>query len=80
MIELLNAGLIVSATKSIKPGTPNICKIVETDEFQINRTYDFVEEEKKKKDAKRPAGPIKALPILKNNILDISEELKKGFE
>ena len=27
LIELYYSGLIVSSTKSIKPGTPNICKI-----------------------------------------------------
>lgn len=33
VMELLYAGLLISSTKSIKPGTPNICKILETDEF-----------------------------------------------
>lgn len=28
IMELLYSGLIISPTKSIKPGTPNICKIV----------------------------------------------------
>ena len=31
IMELFYAGLITSSTKSIKPGTPNICKILETD-------------------------------------------------
>jgi len=42
IIELYYAGLITSQTKSIKPGTPNICKVSETDEFEINRRYDYV--------------------------------------
>ena len=43
VIELLHAGLLVSSTKSLHPGTPSICKINETDEFEINKKYDFVE-------------------------------------
>ena len=31
IMELLYSGLLISSTKSIKPGTPNICKILETD-------------------------------------------------
>lgn len=78
VMELLFSGLLVSPTKSIKPGTPNICKILETDEFEINRKYDFVEEEKRKKGNKGPAP--KPIPILKSNILTLSEDLKKGFD
>jgi hypothetical protein len=78
VIELLYAGLLSSSTKSIKPGTPNICKILETDEFEINRKYDFVEEEKRKKG---PKGPVpKPVAVLKSNILTLSEELRKGFD
>jgi len=33
VIELLYAGLLISPTKSLQPGTPNICRINETDEF-----------------------------------------------
>lgn len=78
IIELMFAGLIKSPTKSIKPGTPNICKLSESDQFEINRRYDFIEEEKRKKGGK---GPLpKLLPILKGNILTLSEELKKGFD
>ena len=78
VMELLYSGLLVSPTKSIKPGTPNICKILETDEFEINRKYDFIEEEKRKKGAKGAAP--KPVAILKSNILTLSEELKKGFD
>lgn len=31
VLELLYSGLLVSPTKSIQPGTPNICKLLETD-------------------------------------------------
>lgn len=31
VIELLFSGLLVSPTKSLKPGTPNICRLSETD-------------------------------------------------
>jgi hypothetical protein len=31
VIELYYSGFITSSSKSIKPGTPNICKILETD-------------------------------------------------
>jgi hypothetical protein len=77
VIELLYSGLIISSTKSIQPGTPNICKLNETDEFEINKKYDFIEEEKKKK-AKGP--PPRPVAILKSNILTLSEELKIGFD
>lgn len=49
VVELLYSGLLASSTNYIKPGTPNICKIWESDEFEINRNYDFVEEEKTKR-------------------------------
>ncbi len=78
VIQLLYAGIIVSSTKSMLPGTPNICKLNETDEFEINRRYDYVEEQKKKKGSKGP--PPKPMPILKGNILTLSEQLKKGFD
>jgi hypothetical protein len=71
MMELMYSGLLVSTTKSIKPGTPNICKILETDEFEINKKYDFIEEEKRKKGGKGPAP--KPVTILKGNILTLSE-------
>jgi hypothetical protein len=57
---------------------PNLCKIEETDEFEVNRTYDFVNEEKRKKGSKGP--PPKPIPIVRGNILILSEELKKGFD
>ena len=78
VLELLFSGLLVSSTKSIKPGTPHICKIQETDEFEINRNYDFVTEEKRKKGSKGP--PPRPMPIVKHNILILSEELKRGFD
>lgn len=78
VIELLFSGLLISSTKSILPGTPNICKLRESDELEINRNYDFVEQEKKKKAGKGP--PPKPLAIVKGNILGLNEELKKGFE
>lgn len=71
MMELMYSGLLASSTKSIKPGTPNICKILETDEFEINKKYDFIEEEKRKKGGKGPAP--KPVTILKGNILTLSE-------
>jgi hypothetical protein len=78
IIELYYSGIITSTTKSIKPGTPEICKISETDVFEINRKYDFVEEEKRKKGSK---GPVpKAVTIIKSNILILSEELRRGFD
>ncbi len=71
VIELLYSGLLVSETKSLKPGTPNICKLREYDELEINRKYDFIEEEKKKKGGK---GPLpKPMAIIKGNILTLSE-------
>jgi hypothetical protein len=76
IIELLYSGLIISSTKSINPGTPNIFKIDEKDEFEINKKYDYIEEEKKKK-AKGP--PPKPVAIVKRNILTLSEELRISF-
>ena len=78
VLELLYSGLLISSTKSIKPGTPSICKISETDEFEVNRNYDFVAEEKRKKGSKGP--PPKPMPVVKGNILILSEELKRGFD
>ena len=66
-MELLYSGLLISSTKSIKPGTPNICKLRETDELEINRRYDYIEQEKRKKAGKGP--PPKPLAIVKGNIL-----------
>lgn len=64
------SGLLISPTKSIKPGTPQICKLRETDELEINRKYDFVEEEKRKKGGKGPAP--KLMVIVKGSILTLS--------
>jgi hypothetical protein len=71
VLELMYSGLLVSSTKSLKPGSSNICKISETDEFEINRNYDFVNEEKRKKAGKGP--PPRPVPIIKGNILILSE-------
>ena len=70
VLELLYSGLLISSTKSLKPGTPNICKINETDEFEVNRKYDFIAEEKRKKGSKGP--PPKPMPVVKGNILILS--------
>ena len=55
----------------MKPGTPHICKLQETDELEVNKKYDFIEEEKRKKGGKGPAP--KPLAIIKGNILTLSE-------
>lgn len=78
VIELLFSGLLRSNTKVLKNGDLDICKVVEIDEFTINENYDFVEQEKTKKGSKGP--PPKPLAYVKTANLQLSEELKKGFE
>lgn len=41
--ELLYSGLLRSPTKKIEVGSPDLCRVDETDEFEINRSYDFVQ-------------------------------------
>jgi hypothetical protein len=62
--------LITSSTKSIQPGTPNICKIKDTDEFEINKTYDYMNEWNKRVTTGQPAVPMK---LLQNDNLRLSK-------
>ena len=41
MIELLHSGIVKSPNKEIKEKEPDVAKVVESDEFTLNLTFNF---------------------------------------
>ena len=46
IIQLLHSGLIRSPNKELKEGEQDVAKVVESDEFTLNLTFNFEEEQK----------------------------------
>jgi hypothetical protein len=69
VVELLYSGLLLSSTVSIRTGTSNLCRIVDSDELQININYDFIEEEKRRRGNNSNNPPLRPYRIIKGNIL-----------
>ena len=77
VIELLHIGLLVSSTRVLSKEDPKCIKLNESDQFELNREFDYEEQLKKNK---VPPKMIKKLPVIKTaNITMTPDWLKKMF-
>ncbi len=78
VIELLHNGLILSSTRLLSKDDPQCIKLDEGDLFELNREFDYEEQQKKNK---VPPKMIKKLPVIKtsNLVMTTPDWLKKMF-
>jgi hypothetical protein len=79
VVELLHNGLILSSTRVLSKDNPECIKLSEDDKFELNREFDY--EEQQKKNQVPPSKMIKKLPVIKTSHLMMTtpEWVKKMF-
>lgn len=78
VIELLHNGLILSSTRVLSKDDPQCIKLSESDLFELNREFDYEEQQKKNK---VPPKMIKKVPVIKtsNLVMTTPDWVKKMF-
>ena len=74
----MHNGLILSSTRVLSKDDPKCIRLNESDQFELNREFDYEEQQKKNK---VPPKMIKKVPVIKtsNLVMTTPDWVKKMF-